>query len=160
MFEGGAEASGAGIAMEAERPRRVDDRVPVRKDKYRGCGEFREKSANGILHCGGKFERGALFQEGRHRAYVVSHVRQELAVITKTAKEAAELFDIRRHRHAGEGGDAIVVGAYAICQDDVTQKVNTCGTNPGFIRGELEFMEAQSREEGNECRYMMEGTVV
>ena len=31
-------------------------------------------------------KRGALFQEGRHRAYVVSHVRQELAVITKTAK--------------------------------------------------------------------------
>ena len=66
--------------------RHVDHRVPVRKDKYRGCGEFREKSANCILHCGGELERGALFQEGRHRAYVVSHVRQELAVITKTAK--------------------------------------------------------------------------
>ena len=52
----------------------------------RGCGEFREKSANCILHCGGELERGALFQEGRHRAYVVSHVRQELVVITKTAK--------------------------------------------------------------------------
>ena len=61
------EASGAGVAMEAEGPRRVDDRVPVRKDKYRGCGEFREKSANCILHCGGEFERGALFQEGRDR---------------------------------------------------------------------------------------------
>ena len=142
LFEGGAETSGAGVAMEAEGPRRVDDRVPVRKDKYRGCGEFREKSANGILHCGGEFERGALFQEGRHRACVVSHVRQELAVITETAKKAAKLFDIRGHRHAGEGGDASVIGANAICQDDVTQKVNTCGTNPGFIRGELEFMEA------------------
>ena len=86
MFEGGAEASGAGVAMEAEGLRRVDDRVPVWKDKYRGCGEFREKSANGILHCEGEFERGALFQEGRQLAYVVSHVRQELAVITKTAK--------------------------------------------------------------------------
>ena len=86
LFEGGAETSGAGVAMEAQGPRRVDDRVPVRKDKYRGCGEFREKCANGIFHCGGEFERGALFQEGRHRAYVVSHVRQELAVITKTAK--------------------------------------------------------------------------
>ena len=42
----------------------------------------------------------------------------------------------------------------------MTQKVNTCGTNPGFIRGELDFMEASSREEGGECRYMMEGTVV
>ena len=86
MFEGSAEASGAGVAIEAEGPRRVDDRIPVRKDKYRGCGEVREKSANGILHCGGEFERGAFFQEGRHRAYVVSHVRQELTVITKTAK--------------------------------------------------------------------------
>ena len=86
LFEGGSEASGAGVAMKAEGPRRVDDRVPVRKAKYRGCGEFREKNANGILHCGGEFERGALFQEGRHRAYVVSHVRQELAIITKTAK--------------------------------------------------------------------------
>ena len=86
LFEGGAEASGADVVMEAEGPRRVNDRVPVRKDKYRGWGEFREKSANGILHCVGEFERGALFQEGRHRAYVVSHVRQELAVITKTAK--------------------------------------------------------------------------
>ena len=52
LFEGGAETSGAGVAMEAQGPGRVDDRVPVRKDKYRGCGEFREKCANGILHCG------------------------------------------------------------------------------------------------------------
>ena len=78
--------SSGSVRAEAQGSRRVDDRVPVRKDKYRGCGEFREKSANCILHCGGEFERGALFQEGRHRAYVVSHVRQELAVITKTAK--------------------------------------------------------------------------
>ena len=74
------------IRAEAQGSRHVDDRVPVRKDKYRGCGEFREKSANCILRCGGELERGALFQEGRHRAYVVSHVRQEFAVITKTAK--------------------------------------------------------------------------
>ena len=138
MFKGGSEASGAGVAME----RLVDDRVPVWKDKYRGFGEFREKSANCILHCGGEFKRGALLQEGRYRAYVVSNVRQELAVVTKTAKQATKLFDIRGHGHAGEGGDASVIGANAICQDDVTQKVNTCGTNPGFIRGELEFMEA------------------
>ena len=86
MFEGGAEASGAGVAMKAEGPRRGDDRVPVREDEYRGCGEFRDESANGSLHCGGKFERGALFQEGRHRSYVVGHVRQEPAIVTKTAK--------------------------------------------------------------------------
>ena len=49
LLEGGSEASGAGVALEAEGPRCVDDRVPVRKDKYRGCGEFRVKSANCIL---------------------------------------------------------------------------------------------------------------
>ena len=48
----------------------------------------------------------------------------------------------------------------AICQDDVTQKINTCDTNPGYIRGELDFMQAYSREEGSDCRYMMEGIVV
>ena len=73
---------------------------------------------------------------------MVSHVRQELAVVTKTAKQVAKLSDIRRHRHACEGGNAIVVGANAICQDDVTQNVNTCDTIPGFIRGGLQFMEA------------------
>ena len=33
LFEGGSEASDSGVAMEAEGPRRVDDRVPVREDK-------------------------------------------------------------------------------------------------------------------------------
>ena len=46
---------------------------------------------------------------------MASHVGQELAVETKTAKKAAKLFDIRRHRHACQGGDSIVVGADAIC---------------------------------------------
>ena len=54
----------AGVAMEAQGPRRVDDRVPIRKDKYRGCGEFREKGANGILHCGGEFETQRPFSGG------------------------------------------------------------------------------------------------
>ena len=86
LFEGGSEACGAGVTMEMEGPRRVDDRVPVREDKYRGCCEFREKGTNGILHCRGEFERGALFEKGRNWADVVSHVGQELAVVTKTAK--------------------------------------------------------------------------
>ena len=60
LFEGGSEASGVGIAMEAEALRRVDDRVPVREDEYWWCGEFREKGTNGILHCGGEIERSAL----------------------------------------------------------------------------------------------------
>ena len=61
LFEGSSETSGAGVTMEAEEPRRVDDRVPVRKDKYWGCCVFREKGTNGILYCGGEIERGALF---------------------------------------------------------------------------------------------------
>ena len=86
LFEGGSEASGAGVTMEAEGPRRVDDRVPAREDEYWGCCEFREKGTNGILHCGGEIERGALLEKGRYRADVATHVGQELAVLTKTAK--------------------------------------------------------------------------
>ena len=61
LFEGGSETSGAGVAMEAEGPRRVDDRVPVQEDEYRRCCEFREKDTNGILHCGGEIKRSVLF---------------------------------------------------------------------------------------------------
>ena len=120
LFEGGSEASGAGVTMETEGPRRVDDRVPVREDKYWGSCEFREKGTNGILHCRGEIERGALFEKGRYRADVASHVGQELAVVTKTAKWAAELFNVRGHRHACQSSDSTVVGADAICRDDVT----------------------------------------
>ena len=137
LFEGGSEASGAGVAMEAERPRRVDDRVPVQEDKYWGCCEFREKGTNGILYRRGGIERGALFEKGRYRADVASHVGQEFAVVNKTAKEAPELINVHGHRHACQRGDSIVVGADAICRDDVTQKVDTCGSDPGSIRGEL-----------------------
>ena len=86
FFEGGPEASGAGVTMEAEGPRRADDRVPVREDKYRGCCEFREKGTNGVLYCRGEIERGALLEKGRNRADLASHVGQERAVVTKTAK--------------------------------------------------------------------------
>ena len=41
LLEGGAEASGASVAVEAEGPRFVSDRVPVGKDKDRRCGKFR-----------------------------------------------------------------------------------------------------------------------
>ena len=61
LFKGGSEASDAGVAMEVEGPRRVDDRVPVREGKYAGCYEFRDKGTNGILHCGGEIERDTLF---------------------------------------------------------------------------------------------------
>ena len=68
---------------------------------------------------------------------MASHVGQELAIVTKTAKKAEELFNARGHRHACQSNDSIVVEADAICRDDVTQKVDRCGSDPGFIRGEL-----------------------
>ena len=137
MFEGGSEASGAGVAMEAEGPRRVDDRVPVRENEYQWCGEFREKGTNSMLYCGDEIERSALLEKSCYQADAPSHVGQEDAVVTKTAKWAAELFNVRGHRHACESGDSIVVGANAICRYDVAQKVDTCGSDPGFIRREL-----------------------
>ena len=72
--------------MEAEGPGRVDDRVPVREDEYRWRGEFREKGPDSILHCGGQIERSTLLEEGRYRADAASHVGQELAAVTETAK--------------------------------------------------------------------------
>ena len=41
---------------------------------------------NGIFHCRGEIERGALFEKGRNWADEASHVGQELAIVTKTAK--------------------------------------------------------------------------
>ena len=86
LFEGGSEASSASVAMEVEGSRRVDDRVPVREDKYWGCGWFREEGTNGVFHCRGEIERGALFKKGRNRADEASHVGEELAIVAKTAK--------------------------------------------------------------------------
>ena len=86
LFEGGSEASGASVAMEAEGSSRVDDRVPVREDKYWRCGEFREEGTNGVFHCRSEIERGALYEKGRIRADEANHVAQELAIVTKTAK--------------------------------------------------------------------------
>ena len=134
---GGSEASSASVAMEAEGSSRVDDRIPVREDKYWRCGEFREEGTGDVFHCRSEIERGALFEKGRNRADEASHVGQELTIVTKTAKEAAVLFNVRWHRHACQSSDSIVVGAYAICRDDVAQEVDTCGTDPGFVRGEL-----------------------
>ena len=137
MFEGGSEASSASVALEAEGSSRVDDCVPVREDKYWRCGEFREEGTNGVFHCGSEFERGALFEKGRNRADEASHVGQELAIVTKTAKKAADLINVRWRTHACQSSDSIVVGAYAIFRDDVAQEVDTCGADPGFVRGEL-----------------------
>ena len=60
-----------------------------------------------------------------------------------------KLFDVRRHWHACQSGNAIVIGANDIGRDDVTKKVDSCGADPRFIRGELQAMEAQALEEGS-----------
>ena len=56
------------------------------KTSIGGGGEFREEGTNGILHCRGKIGRGAIFEKGCNRTDVASHLGQELAVVTKTAK--------------------------------------------------------------------------
>ena len=74
LFEGGSEASSASVAMEAEGSSRVDDCVPVREDKYWGCGEFREEGTNGVVHCRSGIKRDALFEKDRKRADEAGHV--------------------------------------------------------------------------------------
>ena len=137
LFESGSETSGASVAMEAEGSCCVDDYVPLREDKCWGRGEFREEGANDVFHCGSENERGALFEEGRNWADEAGHVGEELALVTKTAEQAAELLNVRRHRHACQSSDSIVVGADAILRNDAAQEVYTCGSDPGFFRGEL-----------------------
>ena len=85
LFESGSEASSASVAMEAEGSSRVDDCVPVREDKYWGCGEFREEGTNDVFHCRSEIKHGALLEKGRNRADEADHLGQELAIVTQTA---------------------------------------------------------------------------
>ena len=137
LFEGGSETSGASVAMEAEGSCCVDDCVPVREDKCWGRGEFREEGANDVFHRGSENERGAFFEEGRNWADEAGHVGEELAMVTRTAEQAAELLNVRRHRHACQSSESIVVGADAILRNDVAQEVDACGADSGLVRGEL-----------------------
>ena len=72
--------------MEIDLTALVDHRVPVKEDKNRWCCEFREESANGLFHYGSEVEPSAFLEQGRNRAHVPDHVRQEPAVVTKIAK--------------------------------------------------------------------------
>lgn len=38
---------------------------------------------NGVLHSGGEFERGVLFEDDRDWAYTTIHIRQERSVVTE-----------------------------------------------------------------------------
>ena len=60
--------------------------------------------------------------------YAPGHVRQGLEVLTKTIKWAAELFDVRRHRHSRQDGDFVIVRTDTILRDDVAQKLDSRGS--------------------------------
>ena len=62
LLEGGAEASCASVAVKAEGPRFVSDRVPVRKGKNRRCGKFRKKAPHYVFHVGVKVELDSFFK--------------------------------------------------------------------------------------------------
>ena len=62
LLEGGAEASCASVAVEAEEPRFVSDRVPVGEGKERRCGKFHKKAPHCVFHVRGEVELGFLFK--------------------------------------------------------------------------------------------------
>ena len=68
-------------------------------------------------------------------AYAPGDVRQGLVVVTKTIKQAAELFDVRRHRHARKGSDFVIVRTDIILRDDTAQELESSGSDR-FLFGE------------------------
>lgn len=67
----------------------VSERVAVKKNEDRRCGEFREKGVNGVLHSEDELNHSAFFNESRDWAYTESHDRYKHAVVTETAGQAA-----------------------------------------------------------------------
>ena len=87
MFEGGSEASGTGVAIEAEGPRRVMTASQSGKTSIGSAASStgRARTVSSIAEV--KSNAAPFFiQKGRYRANVVSHVGQERAVVTKTTK--------------------------------------------------------------------------
>ena len=62
LLEGGAKASCASVAVEAEGPRFGSDRVPVGEDKDRRRGKFCKKAPHCVFHVGGEVELGSFFK--------------------------------------------------------------------------------------------------
>ena len=73
--------------------------------------------------------------------YAPGYVRQGLEVVTKTIKWAAELFDVRRHRHARQDGDFVIVRTDTILREDVAQKLDS----RGFLFGESSDLWGRKR---------------
>lgn len=70
------------VAVKAEGPSFVGDRVPVRKNDDRRRCEFREKGANGVPHGEDVYKGSAVLRESHDSTYTASHVWQELYVVT------------------------------------------------------------------------------
>ena len=67
-------------------------------------------------------------EQGRNRAYAPGHIRQGLEVVTKTIKQDAEVFDVRRHRHARQGGNFVILRTDTILRGDVAQELDSRGS--------------------------------
>ena len=74
MFERFSQAIGAGIRMQTERPRIVDNNVAMEEGKCLWNGEFCEEDANGFSSGGSKAERDCFFSKaviGRARVAIL-----------------------------------------------------------------------------------------
>lgn len=92
-----------------------------------------------------------VFEQGHHQQYRAGPAGQELPVVRLPSRE---------NRRACQGEDFVIIGTNAVCEDGLSQNVSMCGSDPGFIRGKLQFVKAQSREEDSQCRYIKVKKVV
>ena len=58
--------------------------------------------------------------------------------------EATELFDVRRHRHARQGGDIAIVRTDTIVRDDVAQELDSRGSDR-VLFGESSYLWGRKR---------------
>ena len=56
-------------------------------------------------------------------------------------KWAAELFDVRSHRHANQDDDFVIIRVDIILRENVAQNVDSRGFDPYFTRREFQFVE-------------------
>ena len=61
MLDRCSEAIGAGIRMQTERSRIVDNNIAMKEDKCLWTGEFYKEDANGFSYGGSKAERDFVF---------------------------------------------------------------------------------------------------
>ena len=81
LFQSGAEAIDAGVAVKKEGPQIVLNGVPVRKNENRRLRELFEELPYGFLHVLGEVESGTLFEQRGEGANALGQVLKEGAVI-------------------------------------------------------------------------------